>query len=75
MIVGFLTRLQSFFIHLVDVLDPAEFLAPVTMLLADKMANRVPRQNERDSENSLTLPLALSYHYSMQLRLSVSFKI
>lgn len=72
MTVKFLNRLQSFFTHLVDVLDPAEFLAPATMLLADKMANRVPRQNERDAENSLMLPIALSNHYGVQLRLSVN---
>lgn len=65
----------SFFSQLVDALGPQEFFAPICMLLADKVANRVVRQNEADSHNSLTLPLVLVQKYGSEIQLSVCLRI
>ena len=62
----------SFFGHLIDVLGSSDFLAPVCMLLADKMANRVTRQNLEDSVNTLALPLSVLQRYPKEIQLSVS---
>lgn len=65
-------RPLSFFSHLVDTLGPADFLAPVTMLLVDRVANRVVRQNATESAGSLFLPLAVCERYPANLQLPVS---
>ncbi|KAG0706218.1 hypothetical protein DFH29DRAFT_902720 [Suillus ampliporus] len=64
-------RRQNFFIHLVDVLGPQEFLAPVCMLLVDRVANRVSRQHEDEASTSLGLPISLLRHFPRQLHLHV----
>ncbi|THH02630.1 hypothetical protein EW145_g6726 [Phellinidium pouzarii] len=61
-------RRTSFFTHLIDVLNPADFLAPVLMLLADKMSNRVPRQSHQEAESSLVLPQSILQHYSAPVK-------
>ncbi|KAI0670242.1 hypothetical protein C8Q78DRAFT_1138718 [Trametes maxima] len=63
-------RRVNFFSHLVDTLGPEDFLAPVTMLLVDRVANRVVRQNATDSVGSLFLPLAVCEKYPAGLQLS-----
>lgn len=64
-------RRVNFFSHLVDTLGPADFLAPSTMLLVDRVSNRVVRQNAAESSGSLFLPLAVNEKYSAELQLSV----
>ncbi|KAJ8583913.1 hypothetical protein M405DRAFT_936925 [Rhizopogon salebrosus TDB-379] len=64
-------RRQNFFIHLVDVLGPQEFLAPVCMLLVDRVANRVSRQHEGEAATSLGLPISLLRHFSRPSQLHV----
>ncbi|KAI0651200.1 hypothetical protein C8Q79DRAFT_1004507 [Trametes meyenii] len=64
-------RRVNFFSHLVDTLGPEDFLAPVTMLLVDRVANRVVRQNVTDSVGSLFLPLAVCEKYPAGLQLSL----
>lgn len=62
----------SFFIHLVDVLGPQEFLAPVCMLLVDRVANRVSRQHDDEASASLGLPISLLRHFPRPSQLHVS---
>ncbi|KAH9893998.1 hypothetical protein C8Q73DRAFT_694035 [Cubamyces lactineus] len=62
-------RRVNFFSHLVDTLGPSDFLAPVTMLLVDRVANRVVRQNPAESVGSLFLPLAVCERYPSALQL------
>ncbi|EMD35136.1 hypothetical protein CERSUDRAFT_107124 [Gelatoporia subvermispora B] len=64
-------RRAHFFTHFVDVLGPDDFLAPVSMLLVDRMSSRVVRQSSQDARNSLSLPLAVLEHYTASRRLSV----
>jgi hypothetical protein len=54
-----LTLLLSFFAHLVDVLGAKDFFAPVTMLLLEKMANRIVRQPAVEVPNTLALPVSI----------------
>lgn len=61
----------SFFAQLTDALGASDFLAPVCMLLVDKAANRVARQNVTDAQNSLFLPLSILERYPSELRLQV----
>ncbi|KAI5117129.1 hypothetical protein M0805_007713 [Coniferiporia weirii] len=68
-------RRTSFFIHLVDVLDPADFLAPVLMLLSDKMSNRVSRQDHQGAQSSLVLPLSIMQHYPPPVEFSAMKEI
>ncbi|KAH8112066.1 hypothetical protein DFH11DRAFT_1788270 [Phellopilus nigrolimitatus] len=63
-------RRTSFFTHLVDVLGPADFLAPVIMLLADKSSNRVSRQDRQEAQLSLVLPLGILHHYDSSVEFS-----
>ena len=63
---------DSFFIHLVDVLGPQEFLSPVCMLLVDRVANRVSRQHEDEASTSLGLQISLLRHFPRPLQLHVS---
>ncbi|TFK83295.1 hypothetical protein K466DRAFT_498737 [Polyporus arcularius HHB13444] len=62
-------RRVNFFSHLVDTLGPADFLAPVAMLLVDRASNRVVRQNAAESAGSLFLPLAVCERYPADLQL------
>ncbi|KAG2130333.1 hypothetical protein DEU56DRAFT_815464 [Suillus clintonianus] len=64
-------RRQNFFIHLADVLGPQEFLAPVCMLLVDRVANRVSRQHEDEASTSLGLSISLMRHFPRELHLHV----
>ena len=64
--------LLSFFAHLVDVLGAKDFLAPVTMLLLEKMANRIVRQPAIEVPNTLSLPVSIFQHYSYSLQIHVS---
>jgi len=67
-----LTKPHSFFAHLVDVLGSDDFLAPVCMLLIEKVANRVVRQNVADIQSSLALPISILQHYPPSLQNFVS---
>ncbi|PCH43122.1 hypothetical protein WOLCODRAFT_121527 [Wolfiporia cocos MD-104 SS10] len=64
-------RRAKFFSHLVDVLGPDDFLAPICMLLVDKVSNRIVRQDAQDAEASLSLVLATLQHYSIERQLKV----
>ncbi|KAJ7054756.1 hypothetical protein C8F01DRAFT_1162846 [Mycena amicta] len=57
-------RRTSFFGHLVDVLGPVDFLAPLCMLLAEKSANRIVRQTPEEVQNLLGLPV---FRHSRQI--------
>jgi U3 small nucleolar RNA-associated protein 10 len=70
-----LNCVRSFFIHLVDVLGPDDFLAPVCMLLVEKVANRVVRQNDLELQNTLSLPSAVMQHYAINLHIQVSHSV
>ena len=63
---------SSFFTRLVDTLGPSDFLAPVIMLLVDRVSSRVVRQHGAESTGSLFLPLAVFERYPVELQLSVS---
>lgn len=63
---------HSFFTHLVDVLGAENFLAPVTMLLLEKMANRIVRQPAVEVPNTLSLPVSIFQHYTYSLQIHVS---
>ncbi|KAF7307826.1 U3 small nucleolar RNA-associated protein 10 [Mycena kentingensis (nom. inval.)] len=52
-------RRTSFFGHLVDVLGPVDFLAPLCMLLAEKSANRIVRQTPEEVQSLLALPISV----------------
>ncbi|KAF8901036.1 armadillo-type protein [Gymnopilus junonius] len=62
-------RRNNFFSHLVDVLGARDFTAPVSMLLIEKIANRLVRQSPEEAHNSLSLPIAIFQHisYAQQL--------
>ena len=62
----------SFFAHLVDVLGAENFLAPVTMLLLEKMANRIVRQPAVEVPGTLSLPVSIFQHYGYSLQIHVS---
>lgn len=47
-------------------------MAPVCMLLVEKMANRVARQNADELQGSLALPISILHHYSQNVQISVS---
>lgn len=64
---------SRFFAHLVDVLGARDFLAPICMLLLEKMANRIIRQPSEEVQNSLSLPIAVFQHCDYALQLHVSF--
>ncbi|KAJ7222324.1 hypothetical protein GGX14DRAFT_663256 [Mycena pura] len=61
-------RRTSFFGHLVDVLGPVDFLAPLCMLLVEKVANRTGRQNSEDVHNSLSLPISVLHRHPPALQ-------
>lgn len=64
-------RRTNFFIHLVDVLGPTDYLAPVCLLLIEKAANRVIRQSPDEARSTFALPLSLLHHYSSTLQLNI----
>ncbi|KAI6126293.1 hypothetical protein EDD16DRAFT_1553513 [Pisolithus croceorrhizus] len=64
-------RRQNFFLHLAEVLGPDEFLAPLCMLLVDKVTNRVVRQTLEEAQTTLALPIALLRHFSRPLQVHV----
>ncbi|THU93396.1 hypothetical protein K435DRAFT_779869 [Dendrothele bispora CBS 962.96] len=61
-------RRANFFTHLVNVLGPSDFLAPICLLLIEKSTNRIVRQNAEDVQNALTLPVSLLHHYSSDIQ-------
>ncbi|KAJ7270708.1 hypothetical protein B0H12DRAFT_1229192 [Mycena haematopus] len=67
-------RRTSFFGHLVDVLGPADFLPPLCMLLVEKMANRVVRQNP-EAQNSLVLPISVLHRHPPALQIFILTEI
>ena len=69
---GYKLTTLSFFTHLVDVLGPEEFLAPVCMLIIGKAANRVARQQGDDLHATLTLSLSIIHHYSSGVQMTAS---
>ncbi|KAI0790983.1 hypothetical protein C8Q75DRAFT_805854 [Abortiporus biennis] len=68
-------RRTSFFSQLIDALGASEYLAPVSLLLIDRMANRVSRQNATDALASLTLPLSVFQRYPESLRLQAMIEM
>ena len=63
--------IPSFFAHLVDILGPDDFLAPVLMLLLEKVASRVIRQTSEDLPGSLGLQTSILQHYAIPMQLFV----
>jgi U3 small nucleolar RNA-associated protein 10 len=66
-----LTLVFSFFAHLADVLGPQDFLAPLLMLLTQKPASRIVRQNAEEVKNSLSLHISILQHYPISLQIFV----
>ncbi|KAF8440039.1 hypothetical protein L210DRAFT_3760928 [Boletus edulis BED1] len=64
-------RRQNFFVHLTGVLGARAFLAPVCMLLIDKVTNRASRQTPEEAQNTLILPSSLLRHFDRSLQLFV----
>lgn len=62
----------SFFVHLTEVLGAKTFLAPVCMLLVDKVTNRASRQTPEEAQSTLILPASLLRHFDRQRQLAVS---
>jgi U3 small nucleolar RNA-associated protein 10 len=62
---------HSFFGHLVEVLGPVDFLPPLFMLLVEKMANRVVRQNP-EAQNSVALLISVLRRHPPALQTFVS---
>ncbi|KAF8797612.1 hypothetical protein BYT27DRAFT_7204423 [Phlegmacium glaucopus] len=68
-------RRNNFFAHLVDVLGAKDFLAPVTMLLLEKMANRIVRQPAVEVPNTLSLQVSIFQHNSYSLQIHTAKEI
>jgi len=66
-----LSYLVRFYIHLVDVLGPEEFLSIVCMLIVAKADKRLVRLQGRELRAALALPLSLLQHYSSSVQLPV----
>jgi U3 small nucleolar RNA-associated protein 10 len=66
-----LSYLARFYIHLVDVLGPEEFLSIVCMLIVAKADKRLVRLQGRELRAALALPLSLLHHYSSSVQLPV----
>ena len=64
-------RVDSFFVHLTEVLGGTEFLAPVSMLLIEKVTGRVVRQSQSDAQTSLSIPLSILHHYGSATQVEV----
>lgn len=65
----------SFFVHLVEVLGEEHFLAPVSMLLAEKSSNRVVRQSQDEISATLALPIALLRHVAVETQVFTLLEI
>lgn len=63
--------LRSFFVHLVNVLGPEDYLLPVCLLLVEKVANRVVRQSAEEAKSTFALPISILHHYDGVLQNSV----
>jgi len=61
-------RRNNFFANLVDVLGTKDFLAPVTTLMLEKMANRIVRQPAVEVPNTLSLPVSIFQNNSYSLQ-------
>lgn len=61
----------SFFVHLTEVLGGEEFLAPISMLLVEKVAGRVVRQSQSDAQASLSTPLSILHQYGSATQVQV----
>ncbi|KAA1474189.1 hypothetical protein DENSPDRAFT_781033 [Dentipellis sp. KUC8613] len=57
-------RRTHFFTHLVDVLGPEDFLAPLCVLIISKVANRIVRQHGEELQATLALPLSILHHHA-----------
>ncbi|EKM74924.1 hypothetical protein AGABI1DRAFT_123475 [Agaricus bisporus var. burnettii JB137-S8] len=68
-------RRTNFFVHLVEVLGEEHFLAPVSMLLAEKSSNRVVRQSQDEISATLALPIALLRHVAVETQVSTLLEI
>lgn len=68
-------RRTQFFIHLVDVLGPEEFLSVICMLIVAKADKRLVRLQGRDLRAALALPLSLLQHYPSHIQLPVLIEI
>ncbi|KAF9021672.1 hypothetical protein BDZ89DRAFT_1137818 [Hymenopellis radicata] len=64
-------RRTNFFVHLVNVLGPEDYLMPVCLLLIEKTANRVVRQNAEEAKSTFALPISVLHHYDGALQNSV----
>ncbi|KAJ3784963.1 armadillo-type protein [Lentinula aff. detonsa] len=79
-------RRTNFFSHLVTVLGPKDFLAPVCLLLIEKSANKIVRsqqyllgtknkvkgkERDTDAQSALALPTALVHHFEPWLQILV----
>ncbi|KAG6836982.1 hypothetical protein H0H93_016935 [Arthromyces matolae] len=62
-------RRSNFFAHLVDVLGPEDFLAPLCMLLVEKVSTRVSKRDPEDIQTSLSLPTSVFHHTSAPLQI------
>jgi U3 small nucleolar RNA-associated protein 10 len=62
---------RSFFGHLVEILGPVDFLPPLFMLMVEKMANRVVRQNP-EAQNSVALLISVLRRHPPALQTFVS---
>ncbi|KAI0052438.1 hypothetical protein FA95DRAFT_1483564 [Auriscalpium vulgare] len=64
-------RRTPFFVHLIDVLGPDDFLAIVSILILGKAANRITKQSGEDLRTTLSLPLSLVQHYPARIQVPV----
>ncbi|KAG8908257.1 snoRNA-binding rRNA-processing protein utp10 [Tulasnella sp. 403] len=68
-------RRSHFYTHLISVLGPKTFFAPVAMLLVEKSATRIVRQDEEEQIHTLSVPLAALAKHPHSLRLDVLCEI
>ncbi|KAG9310969.1 hypothetical protein JVU11DRAFT_8847 [Chiua virens] len=64
-------RRHKFFVHLSEVLGAQSFLAPICMLLVDKVTNRASRQTAEEAQTTLALPTSLLRHFDRSWQLFV----
>ncbi|KAG8889028.1 snoRNA-binding rRNA-processing protein utp10 [Tulasnella sp. 332] len=64
-------RRTHFFTHFIHVLGPEEYLAAVIMLLVEKSASKIVRQETQEALQTVGLPLAALAKYPHNQRLSV----
>ncbi|KAF9078300.1 armadillo-type protein [Rhodocollybia butyracea] len=77
-------RRTNFFSHLITVLGPKDFLAPVCLLLIEKSANKIVRSHQHllgtgktkekdsgDAQSVLALPTSLVHHFEPWLQIWV----